>query len=117
MADNILLVEDEALTRRELGHTLRNQGYKVTEAADGAEALERLAQQPFDIIISDFVLPKFHGFNLLELIRSKWPKIPVIIISGYLSESGGRIILDGLADFLSKPVDPDILLARIRRFI
>jgi DNA-binding response OmpR family regulator len=117
MVEDILVVEDEALTRRELAQTLRNEGYEVTEAADGAEAVQLLDKRRFKLIISDFVLPKFHGFDLVRLIHANWPKMPIIVISGYLSEAGGKVILEGLADFMQKPVNTDILVARVRRFL
>lgn len=117
MSENILVIEDESLTRRELAYVLSNKGYEVTEAADGIEAVECLSKELFNLIIADFVLPRFHGFNLLKLIRSKWPKMPIIVISGYLSDKGGKVLLDGIADFMPKPVDADILLARVRRLL
>lgn len=115
MLQNILLIEDEAVIRRELGHTLRNQGYRVTEAADGVQAVAHLTQQPFDLIISDFVMPNLHGYSLVDLIQSKWPRIPIIVISGHLSEHTGRTFLYGVADFIPKPIDPDLMLASVRR--
>lgn len=117
MPPDILLVEDDPIVCRELAHTLRNNGYRVTEADDGAEAAELLGKQQFNLVISDLVLPKLHGFKLVELIRSRWPETPVIVISGYLSERQGSAILEGLASFIQKPVDSDILLARVRRFL
>jgi DNA-binding NtrC family response regulator len=117
MSQNILLIEDEALIRRELGHTLRNQGYRVTEAADGVEAVAHLSQEPFDLIISDFMMPNLHGYSLVDLIQFKWPKIPVIVVSGHLSENTARTLLKGVADFLPKPIDLDIMLASVRRFL
>lgn len=81
------------------------------------EAAELLTKRQFNLVISDFVLPKLHGFELVELIRSKWPTTPVIVISGYLSDRAGSAILEGLPSFIQKPVDSDILLARVRRFL
>jgi DNA-binding response OmpR family regulator len=63
------------------------------------------------------LLPKFHGYNLVNLVRSQWPEIPVIVVSGYLPESRGKTELEGLADYISKPVDPDILLASVRFYL
>jgi CheY-like chemotaxis protein len=116
VSQHILLIEDEALIRRELGHTLRNQGYRVTEAADGVEAVAHLTQQPFDLIISDFMTPNLHGYSLVDLIQLKW-NTPIIVISGYLSENTGRTFLRGVADFIPKPIDSEIMLASVRRSI
>jgi len=117
VAENILVVEDEPVTRCQLAQTLSNKGYRVTEAADGAEAVEFLSKQHFNLIISDFMIPKLHGLHLVNLVSSQWPGIPVIVISGFLPEGHGKTSLQGLADYISKPVDPDILLARVRRYL
>jgi DNA-binding response OmpR family regulator len=117
VAENILVVEDEPITRCQLAQTLSNKGYHVTEAADGAEAIELLSKQHFNLIISDLMLPKLHGLHLVNLISSQWPQIPVIVVSGFLPEIRGKTSLQGLADYISKPVDPDILLARVRHYL
>jgi CheY-like chemotaxis protein len=117
MPEHILIVEDEVVVRYQLAQTLRDQGYEVTEAANGNEAIEFLTKQSFNLIISDFMLPKLHGFDLVNLVRSQLPNTPLIVISGYLSENHGPAMLEGLADFIRKPIDPDLLLARVRRFL
>ncbi|MGH7825318.1 MAG: response regulator [Candidatus Binatia bacterium] len=114
MGEKILVVEDEPLTRSNISELLRNKGYEVTEAKDGAEAAELLGDQGFDLVIADFVIPKIHGLDLVDLIRSRWPSLRIMIISGYLSASARKVILEGYADFIQKPVDADTLLSRVR---
>lgn len=114
MAQNILLIEDESLTRANLAALLKAQGYAVTEASDGVTGIELMGHHEFDLVIADFVLPKLHGFHLVDILKAKWPGIPIIIISGYLSEKAAKVILGKSADFISKPVDMETLLATIR---
>jgi CheY-like chemotaxis protein len=117
MAVNILVVEDEPLNRHLLGESLRTAGYQTTEAKDGQEAAELLERGPFQLVIADFVLPKMHGMDLVNLIHTKWPYIPVIVISGYLSDQAGTLILDGFAEFVQKPVEPRTLVASVQRIL
>jgi DNA-binding response OmpR family regulator len=116
MAIKILLVEDEVVVRRELAHLLRDKGYEVSEASDGSEAAEHVTKQRFNLIIADSLLPELEGRKLIDLARSKWPETPIIVISGDLSRSA-KAALEGIVDFLPKPVDPDVLLSRVRRFL
>jgi DNA-binding response OmpR family regulator len=117
MAATILVVEDEAVTRFQLAESLRNRGYEVMAAPDGAKAIEFLNKKQFHLMITDFVVPHFDGFDLVRLVNSQWPNMPLIVVSGYLSESSGKEILAGLADFIEKPVDPDVLMTRVRLFL
>jgi two-component system, NtrC family, response regulator HydG len=117
MPESILIVEDEVVVRYQLAQMLRDHGYEVTEAADGAEAIEFLTKQTFNLIISDFMLPRLYGFDLVNVVGSQSPNTPLIVISGYLSETHGQEVLEGMADFIHKPIDPDLLLARVQRFL
>src|SRR5438094_8912206 len=113
----ILFVEDDALSRHAYSELLRTRGYQVAEAQDGAEALKLLAEGAFDLVIVDLVLPKVHGLELVDQIHSEAPDMPIIVISGYLSDSAGKIILEGSAEFIPKPIDPKILTATIQRLL
>jgi CheY-like chemotaxis protein len=113
----ILFVEDEAPARHAFAELLRAEGYIVLEAEDGAEALRMLDEFHFDLVITDLVLPKVHGLNLLDVIRTRWPSLPVVVISGYVSQHAGEIILDGSADFIQKPIKADALIQTVQRMI
>ena len=120
----ILFVEDESLSRRAFAQILRSKGYQVAEAQNGVEALEVLntgtevlIKKAFDLVITDLVLPGLHGVNLIHQIRARWPKMPIIVISGYLLETPGKVILEGFAEFIQKPVDPAALIAAVRRLL
>ncbi len=120
----ILFVEDESLSRRAFAQILRSKGYQVAEAQNGVEALEVLntgtevlTKKAFDLVITDLVLPGLHGVNLIHQIRARWPNMPIIVTSGYLSDGPGKVILEGFAEFIQKPVDPAALIAAVRRLL
>jgi DNA-binding NtrC family response regulator len=105
MGETILLVEDHLSSRANISEFLRRKGYKVAEAPDGLEALNLLSRRMIDLMVLDVVIPQIHGLNLLKLVRSNTPALPVIVISAYLSEPVGKVILEGSAEFFSKPLD------------
>ena len=113
----ILLVEDEPISRCAFAQLLRSAGHDVIEARDGTEALALLSHWHVDLVITDLAIPNLNGLNLASFIRARWPKVPVVLISGYLSQEAGNIILDGVADFLQKPVRPSALVAAVQRLL
>jgi two-component system cell cycle sensor histidine kinase/response regulator CckA len=113
MGEKILVVEDHHGTRKNVSRFLQSQGYSVIEASDGLEALTRLNQDSVDIVVSDFVLPKIHGLTLVREIRSRWPAIGVIIMSAYLGEEAGKVILEREAEFVAKPLELSHLAAKV----
>jgi DNA-binding NtrC family response regulator len=117
MAASILVVEDDPLGRNLICEVLRSDGHQPFEASDGAEALELLQTQPFNLVISDFVMPKLDGLKLLGHLHSVSPRMPVILISGYMSEDSGKKILQQTAEFLPKPFDLDVLRSTVQRLL
>ena len=120
----ILFVEDESLSRRAFAQILRSKGYQVAEAQNGVEALEVLntgtevlTKKAFDLVITDLVLPGLHGVNLIHQIRARWPNMPILVTSGYLSDGPGKVILEGFAEFIQKPIDPAALIAAVGRLL
>jgi DNA-binding response OmpR family regulator len=114
---HILVVDDDASSRRGYELLLRMAGHRVTTAADGDEALEKVRGQEFDVVVSDVNMPKVDGFELTRQLRaeSATRDVPIILLSAVANSS--RLVrgLDrGADDFLEKPVDVDELLARIR---
>ena len=82
----ILIVEDDQALRQVGKLVLESQGYEVHVAGDGFEALIALKRSLPDIIISDLSMPNMNGFELLSIVRRRFPTIPVIVISGQFSE-------------------------------
>jgi two-component system cell cycle sensor histidine kinase/response regulator CckA len=113
----ILLVEDDDLLRRAFARLLRQKGYRVLEARDGEEALKFLDDWVLKLIITDLVLPKLNGIDLIEIVRIKWHRIPAIIISGYLSQDAGSLILERDGVFIQKPIKTDHLLEAVERLV
>jgi len=113
MPEKILLVEDHAASRANISRFLRLHSYEVLEACDGEEALKLLATETIDLVVSDLALPTIHGLKLTEQINSKWPRVPVIIISAFMSDEAGKLILDGRGEFLAKPLDLTVLASKV----
>jgi CheY-like chemotaxis protein len=115
--DVILLVEDEAITRNAFADALQMEGHQVIQAADGEQALSLLNKYQVDLVITDLVMPRLNGCELIGQIRSKSRHIPILLISAYLSQGGGKIIFDGNAEFMRKPIDPPNLIATVQRLL
>jgi DNA-binding NtrC family response regulator len=113
----ILLVEDEAESRYALAHILRHHGYDVMEAADGNEALDLLAKSQFDLVITDLQMPNTSGLVLTAHIHVRWPELPVLLVSGHLSEAAGKLVSAGWAEFIHKPVDATVLIPTVERLL
>jgi CheY-like chemotaxis protein len=90
---------------------LEELGHSVTEANSGAEALELLRRQSFDLVISDQAMPKMTGLQLMEAIREHWPNLPVILATGYAELPGGVEIK---LPILNKPFSENELARALR---
>ncbi|MDB4982636.1 MAG: two component, sigma54 specific, transcriptional regulator, Fis family [Myxococcales bacterium] len=112
----VLIVDDNASMRILLRTLLARIGYRVTEAQDGVEAIETLRKQSFDLVITDLVMPRADGFEVLRRTRERHPRIPVIMLTaeGSISECVGAMRA-GAFNFLTKPFQPDDLEAVVRQ--
>uniref|UniRef100_UPI00404759E1 response regulator n=1 Tax=Cyanobium sp. TaxID=2164130 RepID=UPI00404759E1 len=112
----ILAVDDDALNLDLLAQRLARQGHMVSTAVDGEQALQRLREQPFDLVLLDVMMPKLDGYGTLAGLKAdeKLRAIPVIMISA-LDELSSvvRCIEAGAEDYLPKPFNPTLLRARI----
>jgi len=99
----ILIVDDEKVIRELCCTALR--GYRILQAADGAEALRILEQEPADVILTDIMMPQISGLDLLKTIKEREPTQLVVVMTGYADK---EIILRALKadadDFISKPI-------------
>jgi DNA-binding NtrC family response regulator len=113
---DILLVDDEPAIRLGLGDALVAAGHKVTLAADGAQALEALSSQVFDLMVSDIHLPKASGMELFRYVREHAPSTDVILITAYGAiEDAVSALKNGARDYLLKPFNSDEVLIRVQR--
>jgi sigma-B regulation protein RsbU (phosphoserine phosphatase) len=113
----ILIVDDVEDNRYTLGMLLDLEGYsKVAQASDGAEALERLKTEAFDLVLLDVMMPKLDGYQVLERLKAegRLHRLPVVMISALQElDSVVRCIELGAEDYLPKPFNPVLLKARI----
>ena len=114
MADttrHLLIVEDEAALREVVAERLADQGYDVVQAANGEEAIDRLAEFAFDIVVTDLRLPGIDGGKVLEAAVSRYPDIIGIVVTGYGTvKDAVAAIKRGATDFVTKPFQFDELL-------
>lgn len=117
MAANILVVEDDRLNRDLICKVLRKEGHRVVEACDGAIALEIVQVLAFDLVITDFMMPKLNGIKFVEHLHSLQPRMPIIFITGFLSVISGKTILHDVAEVLAKPFELDVLRSTVHRLL
>ena len=111
----ILLIDDEKSIRNVLKDILQHEGFRIEEAADGEQGLQKLAAQPFDLVLCDIKMPKMDGLEVLQQIMQLQPDVPVIMISGHGTiETAVDAVKKGAFDFIAKPPDLNRLLITIR---
>ena len=107
----LLIVEDEKALREATAERLSDHGFTVVQADSGEEALERLAEFAFDLVLTDLRLPGVDGTKVIEAALERYPKIIGIVVSGYGTVKGAvEAIKCGAADFITKPFQFDELL-------
>ncbi|MBN1614209.1 MAG: response regulator, partial [Deltaproteobacteria bacterium] len=119
--ETILLVEDEPLLRGVVMRTLREQGYRILEAANGLEALQLLHDHPLEgiaLLLTDVVMPQMGGKDLADRVRSMSPRIKVLYMSGYTDTAivDRGILIPGI-HFLQKPFTPTALAKKVREVL
>lgn len=113
----ILIIEDEAAIRRVLTKILSEESvtYQVEEAEDGVQALEKIKNNDYDLVLCDIKMPKMDGVELLEEVKKIKPEIPMVMISGHGDmETAIQTMRLGAFDYISKPPDLNRLLNTVR---
>jgi CheY-like chemotaxis protein len=115
----VLVVDDEPGIRRFTTRVLEREGYSVLEASDGLEALEQLRAQAatVEVVVSDIVMPRMNGVELLEALATSYPGLPVILISGYATATLSELGIAVPCSVLSKPFTAERLLEEVQRCI
>lgn len=113
MAKRILVVDDDEMVLIALGELLKPEGYEVQTVSSGTEALEKLDQKSYDLLMLDVIMPEMDGFELCKKIRGldHYKDTPIVFLTAKSREEDrSRGIEAGANLFLSKPISPDKLL-------
>ena len=116
-AARILVVDDEIINRMVLSQLLTQRGYEVAQAENGQTALQLLLSEPFDLVLLDLAMPGLNGIQTSRLLRQAHTQmeLPVIIVTS--SDDRQQLLnafRNGANDYVTKPVDPEIVIARIQ---
>lgn len=112
---SILIIDDERAIRKTLSEILGYEGYKIDEASDGEEGLNKFRVKNYDLVLCDIKMPKIDGIEFLEKAKEINPEVPVIIISGHGNiETAVEAVKKGAYDYISKPPDLNRMLITLR---
>jgi len=113
----VLVVDDEAAVRRFAARVLEREGFHVIEAVDGVEALEIVREKrvAVDAVVSDIVMPRMNGVELLDALSVSHPDVPVLLMSGYATAALSEMGIATPCGILPKPFPPERLLAELQR--
>ena len=100
-----------------MSKVLCQDGHQILEACDGTIALKMLQTLRCDLVITDFLMPKLNGIKFIEQLHTVKPRMPIILITGYLSAVSGTPIVDKVADVLAKPFDLKVLRSTVRQLL
>ena len=115
---NVLVVDDENVVCNSCKKILTQKGYNVDTALSGTEALSKVKENGFDVVIADWKMEGMDGIEVAERIRKENPKIAVIMITGYPSvESSIRAMRTGISDYVPKPFTPEELSDAMSRVL
>jgi CheY-like chemotaxis protein len=113
----VMIVEDDAATRRLYRFLLSNSGYTVIEAEDGATALERLQAEPCEVIITDMNMPRMGGIDMVRTLRQTNSAIHVIMVTAFgTPDTEKNAFRAGVNEYLTKPFDFEDLERRVQEF-
>ena len=115
----VLVAEDDDAVRTLLCSILSDAGYNVYEACDGLEAIDSLKKRRYDVLLTDYHMPKMDGLELLDLTQAMWPDLPVILATSdvLLTSQTAHGLLEPAYAILEKPFDRSCLLGTIQSAI
>lgn len=118
MNNTILIVEDELPIVTLLTYNLKQQGFQTDVSFDGEDAIKKITENNYALIILDVMLPKFDGLEICEYIRSQDNEVPILMVTALNEDEN---IIDGLNsgadDYITKPFSPKVLLARVHALL
>lgn len=113
----VLVVDDDVHVRALLSALLTHEGYNVFEAGDGLEAVQELQKRHFEVVISDYRMPRFDGMQLLTMCQLLWPETAVVLVSGEDSNWVELATRSGVHAWVKKPFGRTELVTSVRRAI
>ena len=117
-ATKILVADDEEMIRDLLSRVLSQEGYQVTCAADGQEAVKLMRKERYDLVIADLVMPRVNGVELLRKAKEIDPTCPVIVITGYPSvDTVTQLVRLGAVDYVTKPFNVDLIRVTVAKHL
>ena len=118
MADRVLIIDADMQSRTVLGRALR-AAMMVTEAAvSGEDGIERIAQAEYDLVLLDIDLPGIDGFHVIQTVRQRGSRVPMVVVSSHSEDYEQLYALDlGADDYVTKPFNPLELAAKVRALI
>ncbi len=115
---HILIIDDEASLRQTLARILQRAGFEVTTAASGKEGLALASEHPFDLLYLDIRMPDMSGLEVLKIIHTKFPELPVILFTAQPDlNSAVEALRSGATDYLLKPLKPQAVIDRTRAIL
>jgi two-component system, cell cycle sensor histidine kinase and response regulator CckA len=115
--EKILVVDDEPVVRQFACRVLERAGFRIEGAADGAEALQAVLARPtaYDAVVSDIVMPRLNGVQLMEALSVSHPELPFILMSGYATAQLTERGIAAPCSVLGKPFKAEALVNEVRR--
>ena len=111
----VLIVDDEKSMRITLSEFLKQEGYEIDSASDAFQAFQMMDEKEYDILVTDVIMPKITGIELLERIRAKSQKIQIIIMTGEPTvDTAVKAVQNGANDYLTKPIKKENFLSAIK---
>ena len=112
----VLIAEDDEAVRLLICTIVHEAGYNVYEACDGLEAIDSLKKRRYDVLLTDYHMPKMDGLELLDLVQAMWPELPVILATSDVLFAGepAQGLLEPAYALLEKPFDRSTLLNTIQ---
>ncbi len=106
----VLVIDDDPVVGRSFDRVLGTKGYAVISAADGDEALDKLAREEYDVVYTDIKMPGMSGLEVARRIKASRPWLPVVIVTGYGTEANETEAKElGVNAFLRKPLSPEMI--------
>ncbi|MBF0487248.1 MAG: response regulator [Nitrospirae bacterium] len=108
----VLVIDDEYIVRVSCQRVLEAEGYVVFLSANAADGLKLIEDEGPDLVITDLIMPGMDGFELLKLVRDRWPSLRVVVMTGYgTTEAASKSLELGADGFIKKPFLPEELLS------